>query len=105
MNTLLDYFISPLTVIYLCAGLIIIFFYLKYMWAVLQKASRERFEAPSDEEDNYGHSFRGAMFALVMCIILVAAYGWTPYMLYLGPTLCLLTPAAICYCFKEELKD
>lgn len=105
MSILLKYFISPLTLVYLAVGLLIIFFYISYMWAVLQKASRERFEAPSDEEDNYSGSFKGAMFALVMCIILVAAYGWTPYMLYLGPTLCLFTPAAICYCFKEELKN
>lgn len=86
-------------------GVVLCVVYLRSLYAVIQKAARERFEPASAEDDRFTGSLVGAIGALVASILLTMSYGIAPAFLYVGPIVCLLIPVALTYCMMEELKS
>jgi hypothetical protein len=93
--------VSVGTVITIVAGLVIGFFYLRYMWGSLQKAVRTR-EDPDTGKDQYHLSFAGAVVSVLASSAAIAAYGLGPALLALGPLLALASAVAVSYCLRRE---
>jgi len=93
--------VSTGTVLTLVLGAAIALAYLRFMWRALQGAIRTR-DQPDEGRDRYARSFLGAIVAVVGSSAAVAAYGWGPALLYVGPALALLSAAAVALCLREE---
>ena len=50
-----------------------------------------------------GHSFVGAIAAVVASSLAIALYGMGPLFLYIGVALALASPVAVAYTFHREL--
>lgn len=96
--------ISIGTALTLLVGLVIAVAYLRFMWRALQAAIRTR-DQPDSGQDRYARSFLGAIVAVVGSSAAVAAYGWGPALLYLGPILALSSGAAVALCLREEARS
>lgn len=96
-------FVSNATLATIIVGLVISVVYIRYMWLALRKAA-ETIDVPDDSEsDAFGHSFIGAILAVVASAAAIAAYGVAPAFLYLGILLALASPIAVAYTFHREL--
>lgn len=98
-------FVSVTTVLTIVIGIIIAFFYLRYMWLVLQRVSKTLDDPDDGKTDGFGHSFLGAVIAVIASSLAIAAYGFAPPFLYLGIALALASPVAVAYTFRRELDD
>jgi hypothetical protein len=94
--------VSPGTAVTILVGLVIGFFYLRFMWAALQKAVRTRDE-PDGGKDQYHFSFAGAVLSVVASSAAIAAFGAGPALLYLGPLLALGSAVAVATCLRREV--
>lgn len=100
-----DQFVSSGTAITIAAGVVIAFFYVKHMWAALQKSVRIRNDPDEGREDKYRYSLVGAVISVFLSYVAIAAYGLGPALLYLGPVLALVSPIAVTYCLYREALD
>ena len=96
-------FVSTATLATVLVGAVIAYFYVRYMWAALQKAVRTRDESAERQVDRYRYSLTGAVISVIVSAALIAFYGVGPALLHLGPVLALLSPIAVTYCLREEL--
>ncbi|MBV9390423.1 MAG: hypothetical protein JOY96_00880 [Verrucomicrobia bacterium] len=97
--------VSPLTVITIVVGIVISFFYLRSMWQVLQSVAKTLDNPDEGESDGFGHSFVGAIVAVVASSLAIISYGLAPQLLYVGIVLALASPIAVAYTFSRELDD
>jgi len=98
-------FVSLATVGTIGIGIVITFFYLRYMWLVLQRVSKTLDDPDDGKSDGFGHSFIGAIIAVIASSLAIAAYGFAPQFLYVGILLALASPVAVAYTFRRELDD
>ena len=98
-------FVSSATVATIVIGIVITFFYLRYMWLVLQRVAQTLDDPDDGKNDRFGHSFVGAIIAVVASSLAIAAYGFAPLFLYIGIVLAQASPAAVAYTFRRELDD
>ncbi len=98
-------FVSSATVITILIGIVIAFFYLRYMWLVLQRVARTLDDPDDGKSDGFGHSFIGAIIAVIASSLAIAAYGFAPQLLYIGIVLALASPIAVAYTFRRELDE
>jgi len=98
-------FVSLTTFITIAIGLIIAFFYLRYMWLVLQRVAKTLDDPDDGKSDGFGYSFVGAIIAVIASSLAIIAYGFAPQLLYLGILLALASPLAVAYTFRRELDD
>jgi len=98
-------FVSSATVVTIVIGLVISFFYLRYMWLVLQRVAKTLDDPDDGKSDGFGHSFIGAIIAVVASSLAIIAYGLAPQLLYLGIVLAFASPIAVAYTFRRELED
>ncbi|MBV8277797.1 MAG: hypothetical protein JO170_21385 [Verrucomicrobia bacterium] len=98
-------FVSGTTVATIVVGIIIAFFYLRYMWLVLQRVSKTLDDPDEGKTDGFRHSFVGAIIAVIASSLAIAAYGFAPHFLYIGIILALASPVAVAYTFRRELDD
>lgn len=98
-----QFFVSNATLATIIVGLAISVVYIRYMWLALRKAA-DTIDVPDDGgSDAFGHSFLGAILAVVASAASIAAYGVAPAFLYLGILLALVSPIAVAYTFHREL--
>ena len=97
--------VSLTTTFTIAVGLVIAFFYLRYMWLVLQRVAKTLDDPDDGESDRFGYSFLGAIFAVIASSLAIMAYGFAPQLLYIGIVLALLSPVAVAYTFLRELDD
>jgi hypothetical protein len=98
-------FVSLATVVTILVGIVIAFFYLRYMWLALQRVARTLDDPDDGESDSFGYSFVGAIIAVVASSLTIVLYGFAPQFLYLGILLALASPIAVAYTFRRELRD
>ena len=98
-------FVSNTTVATIVLGIIIAFFYLRYMWLVLRRVSKTLDDPDEGKTDGFRYSFIGAIIAVVASSVAIAAYGFAPDFLYIGIVLALASPVAVAYTFRRELND
>jgi hypothetical protein len=96
-----DQLVSTGTVITIAVGAAIGYFYLRFMWASLQRAVRTRDEADAGQ-DRFHFSFVGAIISVVASSAAIAAFGLGPAFLYLGPLLALGSALAVAHCLRTE---
>jgi hypothetical protein len=100
-----DLFVSSATVVTIVIGIFITFFYLRYMWLVLQRVAQTLDDPDDGKSDGFGHSFIGAITAVIASSLAIVAYGFAPQLLYVGIVLALASPIAVAYTFRRELND
>jgi hypothetical protein len=100
-----DFFVSPLTAATLAVRVVIAIFYLRNMWLVLQRTAETLDEPDDNRPGAFAYSFIGAVIAVVVSWLAIAAYGASPILLYVGVVLALLSPIAVGYTFYRELRD
>jgi hypothetical protein len=100
-----DLFVSSATVVTIVIGIFITFFYLRYMWLVLQRVAQTLDDPDDGKSDGFGHSFIGAIIAVIASSLAIVAYGFAPQLLYVGIVLALASPIAVAYTFRRELND
>ena len=100
-----DLFVSSATVVTIVIGIVITFFYLRYMWLVLQRVAQTLDDPDDGKSDGFGHSFVGAIIAVIASSLAIAAYGFAPQFLYIGIALALGSPIAVAYTLRRELND
>jgi len=98
-------FVSLATVVTIVIGIVIAFFYLRYMWLVLQRVAQTLDDPDDGKSDGFGHSFVGAIIAVIASSLAIVAYGLAPQLLYVGVLLALASPVAVAYTFRRELDD
>jgi len=98
-------FFTPVIAATIVVGLIISFFYLRYMWLALQRAIESNAKPEDPRPDRFGRSFIGAVIAVIVSSTAIAAYGRGPQWLYVGVVLALLSPAAVAYTLYRETQD
>lgn len=98
-------FVSPLTIVTIVIGIVISWFYLRYMWLVLQRVAKTLDDPDEGESDGFGYSFIGAIVAVVASSLAIVAYGFAPQLLYVGIVLALASPIAVAFTFRRELDD
>jgi len=98
-------FVSLATVVTILVGIVIAFFYLRYMWLALQRVARTLDDPDDGERDSFGYSFVGAIIAVVTSSLTIVIYGFAPQFLYLGIVLALASPIAVAYTFRCEFRD
>ena len=98
-------FVSLTTLATIGIGIVITFFYLRYMWLVLQRVSKTLDDPDDGKSDGFAHSFIGAIIAVIASSLAIVAYGLAPQFLYLGIALALASPIAVVYTFRRELDD
>jgi hypothetical protein len=98
-------FVSAITVATIVIGIVIALFYLRYMWLVLHRVSKTLDDPDDGNVDGFGHSFVGAIIAVIASSLAIAAYGFAPPFLYLGIVLSLASPVAVAYTFRRELDE
>jgi cobalamin synthase len=98
-------FVSSSTVATIVIGIVITFFYLRYMWLVLQRVAQTLDDPDDGKNDGFGQSFVGAIFAVLGSSLAIVAYGFAPQFLYIGIALALASPVAVAYTFRRELDD
>ena len=98
-------FVSSATVVTIVIGIFITFFYLRYMWLVLQRVAQTLDDPDDGKSDGFGHSFIGAIIAVIASSLAIVAYGFAPQLLYVGIVLVLASPIAVAYTFRRELND
>jgi hypothetical protein len=102
MSTL---FVSPATAATIALGIVIAFFYLRYMWLALQRAAKTLDDPDDGQSDAFGYSFVGAIIAVIASSLAIIAYGIAPQLLYVGIALALASPIAVAYTFRRELDE
>jgi hypothetical protein len=102
MSTL---FVSPATAATIALGIVIAFFYLRYMWLALQRAAKTLDDPDDGQSDAFGYSFVGAIIAVIASSLAIIAYGLAPQLLYVGIALALASPIAVAYTFRRELDE
>jgi hypothetical protein len=102
---MLNLFVSPATVATIALGIVIAFFYLRYMWLALQRAAKTLDDPDDEQSDGFAHSFVGAIIAVIASSLAIIAYGFAPQLLYVGIALALATPIAVAYTFRRELDE
>jgi hypothetical protein len=98
-------FVSSATVVTMVIGIVITFFYLRYMWLVLQRVAQTLDDPDDGMSDGFGYSFVGAIIAVIASSLAIAAYGFAPQFLYVGIALALASPIAVAYTLRRELND
>jgi len=98
-------FVSSATVVTIGIGIVIAFFYLRYMWLVLQRVAKTLDDPDDGQSDGFGHSFLGAIIAVIASSLAIVAYGFAPQLLYIGVVLALASPIAVAYTFRRELDE
>jgi cobalamin synthase len=98
-------FVSLPTLATIVVGIVIAFFYLRYMWLVLQRVSKTLDDPDDEKSDRFAHSFVGAIIAVVASSLTIASYGFAPQFLYVGIVLALASPIAVASTFRRELDD
>ncbi len=98
-------FVSWTTIVTIVIGVVISSFYLRYMWLVLQRVAQTLDDPDDGKSDGFGHSFIGAIIAVLASSLAIIAYGFAPQLLYLGILLALASPIAVAYTFRRELDD
>ena len=98
-------FVSLTTVATIGIGIVITFFYLRYMWLVLQRVAKTLDDPDEGKSDGFAHSFIGAIIAVLASSLAIAGYGFAPQFLYVGIGLALASPIAVAYTFRRELDD
>jgi len=93
------------TVLTIVIGVVIGFFYLRYMWLALQRVAKTLDDPDEGKSDAFGYSFIGAIIAVVASSLSIAAYGFAPQLLYVGVVLALASPIAVAYTFRRELDE
>jgi hypothetical protein len=96
-----EQWVSSGTAATILVGLVVGFFYLRYMWGALQRAVRTRDEADHGQ-DQYRFSLVGAIVAVLGSIAAITVYGLRPGLLYVGPVLAVASAVAVSYCLREE---
>jgi hypothetical protein len=95
-------FVSTETLILCLIGIVIVFYYVKGMMAILSNAAKT-YDFPDEEiHDSYKYSLPGTVIAVVLAALVITAYGWASAFLYLGPILCMISPIAIIYCMSRD---
>jgi hypothetical protein len=97
--------VSFATLVTILIGIVISIVYLRYMWLALQRVARTLDDPDDEESDSFGHSFFGAIIAVIASSLSIVAYGIAPQLLYIGIVLALASPIAVAYTFRRELKD
>jgi hypothetical protein len=98
-------FVSLPTLAAIGVGIVIAFFYLRYMWLVLQRVSKTLDNPDDGKSDGFAHSFIGAIIAVIASSLAIIGYGFAPQFLYVGIALALASPIAVAYTFRRELDD
>jgi hypothetical protein len=98
-------FVSLPTLAAIGVGIVIAFFYLRYMWLVLQRVSKTLDDPDDGKSDGFAHSFMGAIVAVIASSLAIIGYGFAPQFLYVGIALALASPIAVAYTFRRELDD
>lgn len=98
-------FVSLATLLTIAIGIGIAFFYLRYMWLVLQRVAKTLDDPDDGKTDGFAHSFIGAIIAVIASSLAIAGYGLAPQFLYAGIALALASPIAVAYTFRRELDD
>jgi hypothetical protein len=96
--------VSPGTAVTLLLGVLIAVVYVRYMWGALARAVRTRDESDAGQ-DRYQHSLIGALIAVFGSALAIGAFGLGASLLYLGPTLALLSAIAVARCLRAEYVD
>jgi hypothetical protein len=100
-----NFFVSSGTVVTIVIGIVIGFFYFRYMWLVLQRVAKTLDDPDDGRSDGFGYSFIGAIIAVIASSLAIAAYGFAPQLLYVGVVLALASPIAVAYTFRRELDE
>lgn len=100
-----DLFVSPATTVTILVGLVISAAYLLAMGRALKKAAATIDVPEPDGTDAFSYSFAGAIVAVLASSAAIISYGWSPYFLYVGIVLALLSPIAVTYTLFRELRD
>ena len=98
-------FVSLTTLAAIGIGIVITFFYLRYMWLVLQRVSQTLDDPDDGKSDGFAYSFIGAIIAVIASSLAIIAYGVAPQFIYIGIALALASPIAVIYTFRRELND
>jgi hypothetical protein len=98
-------YVSAATAITIIVGAIISLFYLRYMWLALQRVAVTLNDPDEGQSDSFGHSFIGAIVAVLSSALAISSYGYAPQFLYVGVLLALASPIAVTYTFYRELND
>lgn len=98
--------ISPITILFILVGIVISVLYIKAMLTVLNEAA----DSYQDSEEESAGSYYaapawGAAVAGIAAALVIWSYGMSPSMLYLGPILAMISPAAILYCMAQDIKN
>jgi hypothetical protein len=100
-----NFYVSSATLVTIVIGAVISLFYLRYMWLVLQRVAVTLNDPDEGESDRFGHSFLGAVVAVLGSALAISSYGYAPQFLYVGVLLALASPIAVAYTFYRELHD
>lgn len=99
-----SFFVSTETAIFFFIGVVISFFYIKGMAGVLSNAVRTYNFDQEDSQDTYTNGLIGTILAVIASAVVIWSYGLGPYLLYLGPVLCLLSPIGITYFMSLDIQ-
>jgi hypothetical protein len=97
--------VSVPTAVTIVIGLVISYFYLRFMWLSLQRVAKTLDDPEDGKNDSFGHSFIGAIIAVIASSLAIVAYGLAPQLLYVGIVLALASPIAVAYTFWRELNE
>lgn len=95
--------ISSATIVTIVVGVVISYFYLRYMWQALRKSIRTRNFVEQGGEDRFRFSLVAAIASVGASIASIAVYGGGPAFLYWGPILALVAASAVAVALREEV--
>ena len=96
---------STISLVILVLGLAATLLFLAGFWRGLKEALASRDEVASTEvPEDKGH-LGTAIFAVVASAVVIAAVGFSPYAIYVGPLLSLFTAAAVGIAFFAERRQ
>src|SRR5258708_37822112 len=92
-------FVSLPTLAAIGVGIVIAFFYLRYMWLVLQRGSKTLDNPDDGKRDGFAYSFIGAIIAVISSSPAVIGYDFAPQVLYVGIAVTVASTSAVAYPF------
>ncbi|NEQ54620.1 MAG: hypothetical protein F6K11_31560 [Leptolyngbya sp. SIO3F4] len=98
--------VSLITILFILVGIVISVLYIKAMLTVLNEAADSYQESEEESAGSYyAAPVWGAAVAGIAAALVIWSYGMSPSMLYLGPILAMISPAAILYCMAQDIKN
>ncbi|MBD2153811.1 hypothetical protein [Leptolyngbya sp. FACHB-16] len=101
--------LSPITLTFIVVGLILAVLYIRGMYLVLSYASKtygleDDHSAKLDNKTATNLLWFGSFLLVVSSAVIIQAYGFAPWFLYIGPTLSLLGPLVIIISMEVDLQ-